>query len=348
MREIGIRAFTQHRADAKRTNAFGEARVSAVYREIWTEAARCLGASIRDLGGGFLEISRASASTRVWRHHVMLDTDVALRLALDKSVMSRILVDAGLPVAEHVALDSNDVGPALALIDAGPCVVKPARGTSGGFGVTCGVQDIDELTRACIRARRTQGDILIESMVVGNEVRLLFLDGELLDVLQRHPPTLLGDGKSTVSTLISEENRRRRDDAVHAGLSHIHVDLDCVLALAHQGLSLHSTPADGQRVVVKSAVNENGPADNSRITEIDRALVTEAAEAVRLSGLRLAAVELVSKRLDRPLAESGGVILEVNGTPGLHYHYEIANRDQAVPVALSVLERVLSGRGCPG
>jgi hypothetical protein len=33
--------------------------------------------------------------------------------------------------------------------------------------------------------------------------------------------------------------------------------------------------------------------------------------------------------------------LEVNGTPGLHYHYEVFNAEQATAVAVPLLERLL-------
>jgi hypothetical protein len=36
------------------------------------------------------------------------------------------------------------------------------------------------------------------------------------------------------------------------------------------------------------------------------------------------------------------VILEVNATPGLHYHYEVRDPARAVPVAALVLARVLA------
>ena len=58
----------------------------------------------------------------------------------------------------------------------------------------------------------------------------------------------------------------------------------------------------------------------------------------------MAGVDLVTADLSRPLAESGGAILEVNGTPGLHYHYEVADRPSATHVAIPILRALL---GCP-
>ena len=36
-------------------------------------------------------------------------------------------------------------------------------------------------------------------------------------------------------------------------------------------------------------------------------------------------------------------MLEVNATPGLHYHYQLDDRARATPVAVAVLRRLLEG-----
>lgn len=64
--------------------------------------------------------------------------------------------------------------------------------------------------------------------------------------------------------------------------------------------------------------------------------------AARASRLRLAGVDLVTPDRTRPLGEMSGAVLEVNGTPGLHYHYQVADLDQATPVAVPILDALLS------
>jgi hypothetical protein len=62
---------------------------------------------------------------------------------------------------------------------------------------------------------------------------------------------------------------------------------------------------------------------------------------VRAVGLRLAGVDVVTTDIGRPLVETGGVVTEVNGGPGLHHHYLVADRADATPVAVPVLEKLL-------
>ena len=58
--------------------------------------------------------------------------------------------------------------------------------------------------------------------------------------------------------------------------------------------------------------------------------------------MHLAGVDVITPDPSRPLVESGGVINEVNGTPGLHHHYLVADPVAATRVAIPVLERLLN------
>ena len=119
------------------------------------------------------------------------------------------------------------------------------------------------------------------------------------------------------------------------------VDMDMRRTLARQGLSLRSVPAEGTTVTLKTAVNENAGADNSTVTHLlCRSVVEDGARAVRALGVRFAGIDLITPDPGRPLAEAGGVILEVNGTPNLYFHYH--KRDASFPVAVHALRRLLN------
>jgi cyanophycin synthetase len=322
-------------------------RWNAFYRRIWEHAADAVGAEVDDLTAGFLAIRQAQQSTIVWQSQVMLDNPVTLRLALNKPIGSGLLTRVGLPVPKHVEFASDDLRPALTFLAESnePCVIKPASGTGGGQGVTCGVVDVDDLVRACVRTRRWDKRALMERQAAGDEYRLLFLDGELLDVIRRRSPTLVGNGRSTVEELIQAENERRWNSQGRAGLSSIDVDLDCLLTLRASGLSLTAVPPSGWPVRIKSAVNAGGPSDTETVHDMCSGVIAEASLAARVIGVRLAGVDIITPDPTRPLREAGGVIVEVNGTPGLHYHYLVADVDQATPVAVPILAKLFaSGR----
>ncbi len=331
----------------------GEARTSAPtgdgirpgYRRLWTEAAEQIGAQISDPGDGFLEIRRGDRRTRVWNSWVGIDDAVTLRFADSKTRSRSALAAAGLPVPDQEPFELADLQPALEFLAAldGPCVIKPAD-AAGGSGATTGVLASDQLQRACLRAGRLSRHLLIEAQVVGDLYRILVLEGEVIGVIRRDPPRVVGDGRSTVAELVAAENERRVGAGEGARTGLLRIDLDAVFCLQNQGLRPSSVLADGERVAVKTVVNQNGPDDNVNARDhVSEELLADAVAAAGVIGVRLAGVDLITADPSRSLREGGGAIIEVNGTPGLHYHYNGAGPQEQESVAVAILERALAG-----
>jgi cyanophycin synthetase len=338
-------AWRRVRADRAFAPFKREAR-NEVYERIWHEAAEAVGASITKLAPDTLEISRASARARVRHQNAGLDDPATLELALDKSRVHRLLADAGVAIPEHLEFDARDPVPALEFLRGsdGPCVVKPAAGSGGGHGTTAGIRTESELMRARRNAARAGARMLIERQASGAVFRLLFLDGELLDVVRSVPGHLTGDGRSSVSDLIFAENERRVAARGAAGVELLGAGLDMVLALERAGLRLSSVVPAGQRIELGDVTNNNSVSDNETFRgALADELLGEAAAAQRAVGLRLAGVDVITADPARPLRACGGVINEVNGTPGLHHHYLVADPERATRVAIPVLERALAG-----
>jgi D-alanine-D-alanine ligase-like ATP-grasp enzyme len=316
-----------------------------VYAGIWAEAAEAVGAEIEHLPSDVIELRLGASSTRVWRQWVMLDDVVTVRVALDRTLSHRLVSGAGLPVPTSRRAPVSDLSGVADMLDepGALCVVKPATGTGGGRGTTAGVRTRAQLARAALLASRHDDEVLVERQARGDVYRFLFLDGELLDVVRRLPPTLTGDGHSSVRELIDAENRRRIDARGDAGLSLVTANLDAVFTLAAAGLDLGSVPESEARVQVKTVTNQSGPADNHTVREpVAPELVAEARSAAAAVGVRLAGVDLITPDLSAPLRAAGGVIIEVNGGPGLHHHYHVADRVGATRVAVPVLRRLLA------
>ncbi|MEA2385232.1 MAG: hypothetical protein QOH72_5203 [Solirubrobacteraceae bacterium] len=316
----------------------------AGYLERWSQAAAEVGADAADLSRGFVELRRGDTRVVVWNHWVPLDHIVTLKRALEKPLVHRTLAEAGLPVPDHALFDARDLAPALAFLRRhdGPCVVKPVD-LEGGAATTSGVVTPAQLRRARLRARRMSHRLLIEREVAGDNYRFLFLDGVLLDVVRRLPPRVTGDGRSSIRELVATENRRRHAAAGGARTWELVADLDSVFTLERAGLTLGSVPAAGASVLLKTVVNANGPENNETVLHrVDGALVADAARAARAVGVRLAGVDIITPDCGRSLADAGGVVLEVNATPGLHYHYEVRNRDERVPVLAPILQALFA------
>jgi len=343
-RAMGLRrAWHERRINAQHRRAELVAG-SAAYTAMWRAAAEQIGAELRQLGGDFLEISRNGRRTRVMRDITPLDDLVTRAFALDKPLVQAALTEAGVPVAEYVDFSPANLEPGLAFLARanGPIVVKPAQGTGAGYGVTTGVRKQRDLRRAVAWAAADSARVLVERQHPGDVLRVLVLDGQVIDVVRRCRPAVTGDGRSGVGALILAESRRRLEAGWDAAFKPLRVDLDCLLTLRSQGLSLDAVLPEGRRVEVKGVTNENAPEDNASVIDaVDEGLIADAATAAQCVGLTLAGVDVCTERLDGGLATGGGIVLEVNPTPGLHHHYRLRDPDRAVDVAVPILERLL-------
>src|SRR5262249_2861589 len=280
-----------------------------VYRDIWLDAATEVGAELGELGGGWFEIRANGARTRVNQQRVPLDDGVTIRVAEDRRLTQALLAEAGVPVPEQLVFQADDLATALDFLErhAGLCVVKPGSGTGGGEATTAGVGTPAQLRRARIRAARLASEIVIERQVPGTVYRLLFLDGDLLDVVRRHPPSVEGDGESTIRELIVAENRRRLAAGGNVRIEQFNIDLDCLYALERADLTLRSIPAAGETVAVKTATNQNRAEDNETVRSgVAPELVTEARQAADAIGGRPAGNELNTSDPGRALPAPGG------------------------------------------
>jgi glutathione synthase/RimK-type ligase-like ATP-grasp enzyme len=320
---------------------------SQFYEDVWREAAGELGATFEVLDKELFEISRNGVSTRVRNNYTTLDDPVTLYVALDKPLVHTMLRSHGLPTPNYTefSLDSLDKAYQF-LVQHRLCVVKPADGTGFGDGITTGIETRRHLLKAAVRAAGYSQRLLIEEYIKGDTIRLLYLDGQLLDAVKRGPPTVLGDGKSRISQLVQDLNQRRLDAGYEVAQVTLKYDLDMERTLARQDLSWRSVPAAGQRVVLKGVVNDNMADENVSVADqVSASIIAAGRLAAELIGVRLVGIDIITPDIRQGLEEAGGKILEVNTMPGFHYHY--FKQGGACRVAVPILKTCLEhGRGC--
>lgn len=317
------------------------------YGLFWVNAAERVGGTCEKWDFGYHRISRGGLDVIVRLSDLRLDDHLTLDLMGNKLLTYRLLAGQGFAIPRHVRFSFSDLAPALSLIGTTgrPIVVKPVNGTGGGNGVTTGVTSRAGLVRAAWLASRFDPDLIAEEQIEGHSYRLLYLDGMLLDAVRRDPPRVVGDGASTIRTLVRAENTRRLGERPFTALSPLRLDRDALNYLAAQGLTPRSRPGAGETIIVKRAVNQNAARDNHAVTHLVHP-ITEAACA-RLAtnlGVRFAGIDVLARDIAKPLTRENGLIGEINTTPGLHHHHLVAARSNDRPVAAALLEHLFKTR----
>ena len=353
---MGRRALRVERLIARIRKIWEEKRNSAgqtyvhqrvsEYQEIWRNVAIKLGAKFTALTDSVWELELNGKKTRILNDKLEFDNPVTLEIAGMKPLIYRLFAECGLRVPEHRTYHLDDWEQTIEFLKRHPkgCVVKPANGTSSGQGVTTHIQTESELKAASILASLYCSDLLIEPMIPGECYRLLVLDGTLIHAVRRKGPTLVGDGVSTIATLLQVENDVRSS----RGEPRLDIDRDCLFTLDYQGLSLDSVLLQGQTILVKSVNDprrkhvEVRTVYNDVVTHrICDSLRANAEAAASILNSRLVGVDFITVDPTVPLEKSGGVINEVNTTPGLHHHYDAAREPFPEP-APRILQSLFS------
>jgi D-alanine-D-alanine ligase-like ATP-grasp enzyme len=160
--------------------------------------------------------------------------------------------------------------------------------------------------------------LLVQRIARGSDCSIVVLDDEVLMATEKTRPYVLGDGRSTIRTLIGANRRHSRGDGP---ATQLRADDERVSRhLAHDHRTLETVPSSGQRVELLPCGNLGVGGDVRVVTDVlHPRLRALAIRAVADMGLRLASVDLVlSQPSDAPPKRC--TVLEVNSAPGLDTH----------------------------
>jgi cyanophycin synthetase len=248
---------------------------------------------------------------------------IAVDVASDKDLTTRLLGAAGLPVPKQESVRTAEQAVAVAERIGYPVVVKPLDGNHGR-GVCLGLENADDVRAAFpVAEEQARGPwVIVESQITGRDYRCLIVDGRLAAVAERVPAHVVGDGRSTIEDLVDLTNADPRRGVGHEKvLTRIKVDDAALALLADQGYKLGDVPAAGELVKLTLTGNmSTGGISIDRTFEAHPENVEIAEEAARMVGLDIAGIDFICPDITEPVRETGGAICEVNAAPGFRMH----------------------------
>jgi GNAT-family acetyltransferase (TIGR03103 family) len=286
-----------------------------VYGEVIVAEARRRGIRVRVEDDARALFTLEHGGTVVRCRESLTDRTSALtyEACADKRLTHDVLERAGYRVPRRASY--TDAAAACRFLAAcGRLVVKPARGEQG-HGVTVDLADAEALERAVALAHQWDEAVLLEEFVPGNDLRIIVIGHGYVAAIERRPPVVRGDGRSTVAELVDRFNRARH--AATRGESQVPLDDETRRCAALAGFAWDAVVPAGTAVVLRKAANYH---PGGSITDVTDAV----SPALR------AAAEGASRALDIPVvgfdfltpdhAGPDYVIIEANERPGLANH----------------------------
>ncbi|WP_306754709.1 CapA family protein [Paracoccus actinidiae] len=304
------------------------------------------GSNILRLGSGrYAQMVAGSKTSRA--------LSIANLIAASKHTSGRILATAGFPLPRQQVARSEEEALEAARAIGFPLVVKPAEGFKGR-AVSIGVTDEAGVLVAFGRAQAISSKAIIESVVPGNEYRLLVIGGRFAAAVHRRPAQVRGDGASTILDLVERENARPERDRRLAGratsLVPIALDDEALALLAEQGFGPAAVPGPDQTVLLRRQSNHALGGDSVDVTDaVHPSLRSMAERAATILGIDICGIDFITTDISRSFQETGGAICEVNTRPGLKLHYGVSH-GKPRNVAANVLDMLFPDGGpsrCP-
>ncbi|MBW4600305.1 MAG: cyanophycin synthetase [Calothrix sp. FI2-JRJ7] len=275
------------------------------------------------LGARFLiQLGYGAASKRIQATMTNNTGILGVELACDKEATKRILASSGIPVPRGTVINFlDDLQEAIEFVGGYPIVIKPLDGNHGR-GITIDIRSWDEAESAYDAARQVSRAVIVEKYYVGRDHRVLVVDGKVVAVAERVPAHVVGDGKSTISELIEETNNDpNRGEGHDKVLTKIELDRTSYQLLERQGLTLNSVLPKDRICYLRATANlSTGGIAVDRTDEIHPENIWLAQRVVKVIGLDIAGMDVVTSDISRPLRETDGVIVEVNAAPGFRMH----------------------------
>jgi len=286
-----------------------------VYAQIIVDEARRRGirVDVVDAEAGLFDLSLGGRRISCRESLSDLTSAVALSRCDDKALTRKIVTKAGVRTPAQTVVDNEEALDEF-LGRHGRIVIKPARGEQGR-AVSVDIRT-SEAAQHAIRAARTVSDrVLAEALVVGDDLRLIVIDKEVVAAAVRRPPCVVGDGKTSIRELIERQSRRR--EAATGGESSIPRDAETKRCVAEHGYDMESVPHLGETIVVRKTANLHTGGTIHDVTNDIHPKVREAAIAVaEVLNIPVTGIDFIVPDVAGPRYW----MIEANERPGLANH----------------------------
>ncbi|HID44465.1 MAG TPA: cyanophycin synthetase [Chromatiaceae bacterium] len=203
-----------------------------------------------------------------------------------------------------------------------PLVTKPnVSGFSRGSHFP--INNFRELWKAALMVKIWWPMSVVEEYLQGKNYRVLTGNGEIISVIRRYPPFVIGDGTSSIDTLIDLENRVREEMGLYPVIHPIPKNRHIRRYLKRQDLNLESIPEKDQEVILFNRISlaPGGVVETIAIDELPTVNRTLFLKILDLFNANILGIDVIMEDgIEIPWNEQKCIFLEVNSRPFTAMH----------------------------
>jgi GNAT-family acetyltransferase (TIGR03103 family) len=285
------------------------------YTRIIVDEARRRGIDVEvvEAATGHLRLTFAGRTVTTHESLSELTSPEAFARCHDKLATREVLAARGIPIPRGRRATFDEADDTF-LAECGSLVVKPAVG-EGGAAVSVGVTTAAELHEALDTARAVCRSVVLEATSPGDDLRVVVIADEVVAAAVRRPPTVVGDGCSSVAELVTALAERRAAET--AGAARIPLDATTTAVVEAAGWALDDVLPRGEQLRVRRTANVHTGGTIDDVTdELHPELAAIAVDVARALEIPVVGVDLMVP----DVADPAGVVIEANEQPGLANH----------------------------
>jgi D-alanine-D-alanine ligase-like ATP-grasp enzyme len=260
---------------------------------------------------------------KVISYNKHFNSDESIITAKNKILTSNILSNNNIPIPLYIKVDLssslNDIQRDIKKANIKyPVVIKPINGTFG-IDVMTDIETREELNYAVNELKKKYKEAMLEEQISGDCYRIFVFNNNIIDVIKREKPYVIGDDTNTIKELIRLRNIEQKN------MNLMEVRNISEIVIKKQGYSLDSIPQMDEKIYISNVINMHNGARIFRIPietipekNIQLFLKVNKAMNITCSGL-----DYLSDDITVEYDMNNGRILEVNGTPDTEIHQKI-------------------------
>jgi D-alanine-D-alanine ligase-like ATP-grasp enzyme len=203
-----------------------------------------------------------------------------------------------------------------------PVIVKP-NDLSQGI-LVCKVHNDKELLAIAKKIFERTNVMLVQEVCVGKDYRIVVLGNEIISAYERLPLTVIGDGISTIESLISQ----KKSCLPNLGRPNAEIqpeDFRIWSKLEYLGLRKNSILPNGEKITLLDNANLSTGGDAIDVTDtLHSSYANLAVKVSKIMGLHLCGVDIMCQNAEVNIDKYW--IIEVNNIPGLDNYAAIGDK----------------------